>query len=371
MQIRKITAPTLKEAMDKMRDELGEDAIVLSTKVIEGDMKLGYKKMFELTAGVEEQKRNLKSTKPVPKQNPAAKNFDSELKKLTEKIYRSSTEMVVDDSNTEPGTGVVNKENKLLASLNNILLDKEIDKRSANMIVEQLSKYSGMINEKNIGSYIVSTISSMIPTSQFEIDKKKKPKIISLVGPTGVGKTTCIAKLAVISKLIHNLDVGLITIDTYRLGALDQLKIFAEISNIDFLVAYEPSDLTSIMSKYRKKDLIFIDTVGRSQNNAGLLKGIGEFLKPVKVDEIYLVLSATSTTRHMVDVAEKFKILNYDSIIFTKLDEAVAFGNMLNLITKTKRPIKYLTNGQVIPDDIIAADPEFIANAIYTGSLTK
>jgi len=211
----------------------------------------------------------------------------------------------------------------------------------------------------------------MIPTSNFEVKKSKKPTIVSLVGPTGVGKTTCIAKLAVISKILHNLDVGLISIDTYRLGALDQLKIFSEISAIDFFVAYEPSDMVSLISKMRKKDLIFIDTVGRSQNQPSQLKGIQDFLSTVKMDDTYLVLNSTATSKNLIDVAEKFKSLNYNGLIFSKLDEAVTFGNILNITYKFDTPIKYLTNGQVIPDDIIAADPDFIANMIYSGKITQ
>ena len=211
-------------------------------------------------------------------------------------------------------------------------------------------------------------LSSMIPTYNFELKKTGKPKVISFVGPTGVGKTTCIAKLAVIAKILHNLDVGLISIDTYRLGAIDQLKIFSEISKTDLLVAYEPEEMAKHLNSFRKKDIIFVDTAGRSPRNTEQLQKTRIFLDLLKSNETFLVLSTTSNTKSMLDAAEKFSLFNYSSFIFTKIDEAVTFGSIVNLTTSNNKPVAYLSNGQTIPDDIISADSEFIANMIFTGN---
>jgi len=368
MQIKKFRAGTLKDAIKLMKEELGESALVLSTKIIDED---DDDKRFELTAGIEDDNSVLAEEKPRVKKTVKEQNvFDNELKKLNDKIYVQQQKKT--SANVEVNKQKINqyfKTEKTSAGneVKEILRQREIDEPIIETILSQLKKHK----EENIDNYIISTIESMIPTSGFQYDKKKKPKIISLVGPTGVGKTTCIAKLAVISKILHNLDIGLISIDTYRLGALDQLKILAEVSNIDFLVAYEPSDMPKLMAKFRKKDIVFIDTVGRSQKNAVLLKGINDFLKAVSIDEIYLVQSSTTTLKTMYDIAEKFKVLNYDGVIFTKVDEAAAYGNILNLVHKFNVPVKYLTNGQVIPDDIIAADSEFIAKMIYSGNFDQ
>jgi flagellar biosynthesis protein FlhF len=218
---------------------------------------------------------------------------------------------------------------------------------------------------------VLSSIASLIPTNKLKLERNKKAKKVALVGPTGVGKTTCIAKLSVISKLIHNLDIGLISADTYRLGAIDQLRIFSEISNIELKVASEAGEMADIINKFRKKDLIFIDTAGRSQNNIQQLYETKEFLNAAQVDETYLVVSSTSSTKLLLDVLKKYKLFNYDSVIYTKIDEAVTFGSILNVAVKKNIPISFLSNGQVIPDDIIAADSEFIANMIYTGKINK
>jgi flagellar biosynthesis protein FlhF len=298
-----------------------------------------------------------------------AKDFQTEIKKMTEKIYGVASESKKIKPNEKRNIPSQKMESSEISKIKLDLVDKDVNEKIANAVANKVTQYSPLLDGTNKEDYIVSTLASMIPTSDFKLNTGSKPKVISLVGPTGVGKTTCIAKLAVISKILHNLNIGLISIDTYRLGALDQLKIFSEISNIDFLVAYEPSDIPKFMRKFKNKDIVFIDTVGRSQNNTKLLNSINDFLTQVKVDETYLVLNSTSDYKIMLDVAKKFKVLNYDGLIFSKLDEAISYGNIVNLVTEIKTPIKYLTNGQVIPDDIIAADSEFIAKMIYRGKI--
>lgn len=395
MQIKKYIALTLKEASQQMKNELGSDAIVLSTRIIDDDPRYGRKRVFELTAGVEDdydkKKLNAATPKTLKTQTPVKpqtkqRTFADELQELSERVYLPSEKeaaaqelkpqsLKARSSAAKPGA--VKKDNRKetlereLKEISDTLIAREVQKSIADVIIDQLGKYQEFLQPSNIDSYVISTISSMIPTSPFEVQKKQKSKVIALVGPTGVGKTTCIAKLAVISKILHNLNIGLISLDTFRLGAIDQLKIFSEISNIEMRVAYEPQEIPGLIAEFKKKDIVFIDTAGRSQNNSGLLKETGRFLASTKVDEVYLVLSTTSTTKNILDVAQKFKVLNYNGVVFTKLDEAVSFGNILNVTANFNVPVKYLTNGQIIPDDIIAADPQFIANMIYTGKISK
>jgi len=375
MQIKKFLAPTLKQATVQMKSELGGDAVILGTRVVLKEDKYGSKKMFEITAGVDDDqavsKPNVQNRKA-----PVKENFAEELKKLSNKIYvnpaAQNSLKTIPAKKVNRNTLKQRHANLLEDELKEIvdtLFHREVQKTIVSSIINQLKKNKDFLDTTNIDSYVLSSISSMIPTYNFEVNKKNKPKKVALVGPTGVGKSTCIAKLAVISKILHNLNVGLISIDTYRLGALDQLRIFSEVSNIDMLVAYEPADMPRLMNSFKDKDIIFIDTAGRSQRNTEHLKVNREFLTSCGVDETYLVLSTTSTTKNLFDVAEKFKIFKYNSVIFTKIDEAVTHGNILNIITQFDIPVSFLTNGQVIPDDIISADPEFISKMIYTGKL--
>ncbi|MBZ0198927.1 MAG: flagellar biosynthesis protein FlhF [Ignavibacteriaceae bacterium] len=375
MQIKKYVAATLKEATVKMKEELGGDAIILGTRIIEGDQRFGVQRMFEISAGIDDKLSSV--TEPGLRAkfvtDESGSDYLAELKKLNEKIYKKP-ELVHDDKKRQILEAIKKNKPSLNTELKEIvetLQFREIQKSTINAIVAQLKKYKSFLTTENIDSYLVSSIAAMIPTYQFELKKQKEPKVVSLVGPTGVGKTTCIAKLAVISKILHNLNIGLISIDTYRLGALDQLRIFSEISNTDMLVAYEPKEMPGLLNKFKKKDIIFIDTAGRSQNSTEHLKETKMFLTAGGVSETHLVLSSTSSTRNLIDVAEKFKVFNYKSVMFTKVDEAVSYGNMLNLVFNYDVPVMFLTNGQVIPDDIISADSEFIANMIYRGKMTK
>lgn len=363
MQIKKYTANTLKEAMEKMKNDLGGEAVVLSTKVLKNE---GKEKVFEITAGIEQEKAVV-DVKPEKHFKENKFGFNKELEDLSKKIVKEREEF--QKRKSQVNRTISDDLSSDFEEILEILTAREIDLHNARKVIEQLNKYEKFLNKENLDQYVISTLGAMIPTEAFEINKNSRPNIITLVGPTGVGKTTCIAKLAVISKILHNLDIGLITIDTYRLGAIDQLKIFSEISNIDFLVAYDPSDLRKQVDKFKKKDIIFIDTVGRSQNNTALLQDIKNILGNVRIDETYLVLNSSTTSKNLIDIASKFEILDYDAFIFTKLDEAVSFGSIFNVVNAFNKPIKYLTNGQVIPDDIIGADSEFISNLIYTGKI--
>ena len=381
MQLKKFTAPTLKEATQKMKKEIGNNAVILGTRVIEGDIELGISKAFELTAGVETDflpqsagaDVQVEEKKAHPKTN---KTFAEELQNITNKVYgdeyvtagrkNPAKQGLSEDEAATQQKSYSNDLNEVIDILNL----REVQKPIIEAIVDNLKQYSGFLHQTNIDNYVLSGIASMIPTHKFKLQKNQKLKAVALVGPTGVGKTTCIAKLAVISKILHNLDIGLISVDTYRLGAIDQLKIFSEISSIEMQVAYEVKDIPSIMNKFKKKDIVFIDTVGRSQKNSEQLTKTKEFLDAAGVDETFLVLSSTNSTKNLFDTAERFQVFNYDSIIFTKIDEGVSFGNLLNVVANFNVPVSFLSNGQVIPDDIISASPEFIAKMIYTGKIS-
>ncbi|MCX6151042.1 MAG: flagellar biosynthesis protein FlhF [Ignavibacteriales bacterium] len=373
MQIKKYLAPTLKEALEQLKNELGDDAVVLSTRVVTSNTNTGTKKQYEVVAGTESNRpketAHPKLVDTIIDDNP--KNTIEELQRLKDKVFphheKPKKEIKIENLKSERIKNAVTPAK--LKEIKEDLLVKEIFPSVVNKIVDQLSQQSDFIKSGNIDENIVSTIASLVRSANFEVKKSKEPKVVSLVGSTGVGKTTCIAKLAVISKIFHMLDIGIITIDTFRLGAIDQLKIFAEISNVELLVCYEPTDLKKLVNKFKKKDLIFIDTAGRSQNNTASINEMKKFLSSIEIDETFLVLSSTASTRNLLDVIKKFQPLNFTGLIFTKLDESAAFGNILNVSSKVETPIKFLTNGQVIPDDIIAADSDFIAKMIFTGNI--
>lgn len=379
MQIKKYRAASLKEATQIMKSELGSEALILGTKVVadENDSRL---KLYEITAGVDKFEIAEETKAKVIKQNFSQSNsFADEMKNMTAKIYEQNQNQKQRISETYGVQQKIEKEvettvakpvadDRMKAIIKN-LSEREVQKSVILSIMEQLKKYKNFLSKDNLENYVQTCLGSLILTKTLDLNVKKQNKVIALVGPTGVGKTTTIAKLALIAKIIHKLDVGLISIDTYRLGAIDQLKSFADVSHTDFLVAYEPSEMPTLMKKFAKKDIVFIDTVGRNHKNDAQLQSNLDFLSSVKVDETFLVLSATSSTRNLIEIAKKFKMFNYSAFIMSKIDEAVVHGNIINLSTKTGNPIAFLTNGQMIPDDIISADKDYIANLIYTGQL--
>jgi len=381
MHIKKFRASSLKEATQIMKNELGAEALILGTRVVpdENDKRL---KLYEITAGYDKFEVAQETKEKVAKQNIEKEiSFSDEIKKMTERVYQQKVNQkqkvseaygvnikAADEVKSKQKTAPVVDDK--MKEIIKTLTEKEIQKSVVLSIMEQLKKYKNFLSKDNLENYVQTCLSSLILTKSLDLNVKKQNKVIALVGPTGVGKTTTIAKLALIAKIINKLDVGLISIDTYRLGAVDQLKSFADVSHTDFLVAYEPGEMPALMKKFAKKDIVFIDTVGRNHKNDAQLKSNLDFLSSIKVDETFLVLSATSSTRNLLDIAKKFKIFDYSSYIFSKIDEAVVHGNIVNLSMKTGSPIAFLTNGQTIPDDIISADKDYISNLILTGRIS-
>lgn len=191
----------------------------------------------------------------------------------------------------------------------------------------------------------------------------QKPRVVALVGPTGVGKTTTIGKLAAGFSIVDKRKVALITADTYRVAAVEQLKTFGEIIGVPVEVVMTPSGLREALAIHRDKELIFIDTAGRSPQHDLHMSELRAFLDRAQADLTMLVMSATTNTTDQVQVFNRFAPLA-THLIFTKLDETISPGNLLNVIDQTSLPVAYLTNGQNVPDDIEAATPERLTRYI-------
>ncbi len=189
-------------------------------------------------------------------------------------------------------------------------------------------------------------------------------RIVALVGPTGVGKTTTVAKLAANLKLTQGARVGLITVDTYRIAAVEQLKTYAEIIDLPLAVVNDPSEMPRSLDELGPVDLVFIDTAGRSPRDEVKIRELAEFLQQARPDEVYLVLSAVAGERSLRSALERFSSVQVDRLILTKLDEADSLGGLLSVLGLSSRPVSYLTTGQGVPDDIEPADRRRLARLI-------
>lgn len=187
-------------------------------------------------------------------------------------------------------------------------------------------------------------------------------KVIAFVGPTGVGKTTTLAKLAAVYGLQRQLNVAMITLDTYRISAVDQLKTYAQIMDIPLQVALNVTELWQAVQFHQDKDLILIDTAGHSQNDVDSMKAIHNFFSGRSDIEIHLLLSATTKSEDLTDIVEKFSALKPRHLIFTKLDETRSYGALFTQLVKTKKPVSFVTVGQSVPEDLAFATKELLAD---------
>jgi flagellar biosynthesis protein FlhF len=196
-----------------------------------------------------------------------------------------------------------------------------------------------------------------------------KPRVIALVGPTGVGKTTTVAKLAATYKLRHSLRVGLITADTYRIAAVEQLRTYASIIALPMRVALTPTDMAAACQAMRDCDVILIDTAGRSPTDTAKIEELVRFLAAAEPDEVHLVLSSTSSEQAMLRTVERFAPVKPNRVLFTKLDEAVNFGVLVNVARAASASLSYLTMGQEVPDQIEPGRAHRLAGLVLDGRL--
>lgn len=217
---------------------------------------------------------------------------------------------------------------------------------------------------------IKDLISRRVQTSGSIVLMPGSLKAVALIGPTGVGKTTTIAKLAAHYALVEKKKVGLLTVDTYRIAAVEQLKTYSQIIDIPLGVAYTQADVLPAVAQFKDFDLLLIDTAGRSQKNimqVGELKSMLETLRC----ETHLVLSAQTKESDMIEAAERFSAAHVDRLLFSKLDETSSYGTLLNVADKTGIPLSYFTVGQKVPEDIEVADGKRLADLILQSAVSS
>jgi flagellar biosynthesis protein FlhF len=232
-----------------------------------------------------------------------------------------------------------------------------------------------LADEAIVRQTILRHLAAMVPVAG-DIQKPRgpadgRPLTIALVGPTGVGKTTTVAKLAAAYKLRHGRRVGLVTTDTYRIAAVDQLRMYANIIGLPLKVALTPADMVTACEALADCDTILIDTAGRSQRDAGRLDELREFLGAARPHETHLVLASTASERVLLDSAARFASVGPDRVIFTKLDEAVNFGVLFTVARRIELKLSYLTTGQEVPDQIEVGRPDRLARFLLDGAAAR
>lgn len=343
MRVKKFHASSINEAAELMKKEFGENAVILHTKKGKKSGLFGLfgKPFYEIIGAIDENndipaKSTIKqASKPNLVMNNSSRSND--WSSAVQKIYQQL------QSRGVPHT----------ASLDLI-----------KAVLRQVPK-KDYDNYEVLSKQLSETISSYIKVQE-PWEFTQQTKVVTLIGPTGVGKTTTVAKLAANFHLIANKDVGLITLDTYRIAAVDQLKTYADIINVPLRVAYNANELQSYLREMGEKDLVLIDTAGRSHLNKKALTELQTVLEAVN-SEVDLVVSATTKSEDLAAIVDAYQSLNFDNIILTKIDETNDFGVIFQAATYAKVPIAFLTTGQSVPDDIEVAEVHNLTKMVMGG----
>jgi flagellar biosynthesis protein FlhF len=251
------------------------------------------------------------------------------------------------------------------------LVENAVASDTAQQLVARVREELGeeQLRDRNVvRACLARRIEAMLPVAgPIRPARTGEPRLIALVGPTGVGKTTTIAKLAANLRLREHLAVGLITIDTYRIAAVEQLKTYARIIDVPIEVAMTPRQLEDAVARMGDQDVILIDTAGRSQRDEAKINELRRFFDAVQPDEVHLVLSSACSEKALFDTVRRFRPLDINRVIFTKLDEAIGFGVMLACLQRAEAGLSYVTTGQDVPDDIQVGERKALAQLILGG----
>ncbi len=372
VKVKRFIADNSQEAMLKVKMELGKDAVILHSRKIQRPGIFGFlkKPLVEMFVAVDEPDEKDKHSVVNPVQNnPDVRLFDNnKIDELQAKIgnIENMLNHFIAKAVEDPADLSFQKPPELFEKYYNLLLENDVDEKLTQKmmnIVQRQFSFS-LENEKAIQNAIKVLIKEYLGTaSTLEENMKKQSKII-FVGPTGVGKTTTLAKLAAKASVGMGKSVGLITADTYRIAAVEQLKTYSEILNIPIKVIYEPKEVVEAIEIYKDKDIILIDTAGRNHKVEEQLQEVKELIGYVEEPDVFLVVSALTAYKDIVSITRSYQFLDRYKLLFTKLDEATTLGNILNMRTLTGKPLSYFTTGQSVPDDIEIADAEKIANII-------
>ena len=411
MIIKKFTGKTEAEATEAAKKELGSTLVIMNVREVKkkGLFAFLLPKQIEVTAALEEEAParpqygsilRTAADKEIrtEQQNLLAKNSTENIEKKldslqtllesqlnnrqSEKEESAKTQDVPDaeekEDKTQDMAGAEKKEeeknpeqDKFIRLLYNKMLDNEMDEKYVNSILEDASKTKKAdLPFDYLLANIYQKMVLKFGRSEGITPSEEGPRIVLFIGPTGVGKTTTIAKLAGRYCVEEKKKVALLTADTYRIAAAEQLRTYANILETPFRIIYTPEELQAAVEDYWDCDYIFIDTAGRSHQNTDQLEKMKEMVAALKRPEsyqVFLVLSATTKYRDLQKIADCYgKIADFE-LIFTKLDETEAVGNLLNMKLYTDAPIAYVTCGQNVPDDMEAFNPQKTVKQILGG----
>lgn len=403
MIIKKYIAKTEEEAIENAKKELGNDVVVMNVKETKpkGLFSFLRHKLTEVTVALEDEHEKYSPLRKEAVSNNASAEGQKKLESTTSieeklenlqnllvsklqseeerKMQQKNSEIMSDSEKAEEKTEEIisdaeEKDDeylKFVKVLYNMMIDNEVDEHYANQIIDGLDK--GYKPSQTFDHLLASVYQRMIlKLGKPEVIEpaQEGPKVIAFIGPTGVGKTTTIAKIASQYAVEQKKKVALVTADTYRIAAAEQLRTYANIMQVPFRVIYGEEDMVAAIKDFKEYDYIFVDTMGHSHRNEEQrdnTKNLIEAIERVAESQCYLVLSATTKYKDLLKIVDNYKVIADYHLIFTKLDETYTLGNLLNLKLYTNTSIAYVTCGQNVPEDIEIFNPQKIVKVLLGG----
>jgi len=359
MIIRNYLVNDMYEAMVKIKQDLGSNAVIVSKRSVRQKGFWGFMKkhLIEVTAATESPENLEKETRRKSDEEEEKRLLSCKAEEGIHKEMNELRSMVMKLVEKEKSDVSLKSSPKIRNDLYDTMIEMDFNKK----VIDDFSEFC---RGKNVADEDVNRI-ILYEFLKDRLNAKVKTDLprgrtMVFVGPTGVGKTTTIAKIASSESLINQKKVGLITIDTYRIGAVEQLKIYANILDIPLEVVATHEEMKEAMKRLDECDLILVDSTGRSHKNDRQLVEMKKYIDDIKDKNIFLVASMTTKNTDFVKIVKNYDCMEYDHFIFTKLDETQSYGNIINASYYSDKPVSYISMGQVVPDDLKIATKDLL-----------
>jgi flagellar biosynthesis protein FlhF len=366
MKVKKYRASSMPEVMKKVRAELGAQAVILQSKTVYSGGFLGLfkKKNIEVVAAVDpnaalvtempDTVRPPVEQKPVLTMPAELKSEMNNMKKMIQELQKSASSSVLYPDAMKSVMDQLERQGIL----------RELRDQTASYLLEKWNVEKAAVTEQQTKEWAFDYLKNCLPS--INPNQKKTVKYFYLLGPTGVGKTTTIAKLASKQVLEENKKVAFITMDTYRIAAIEQLKTYAGLLNAPMNVAYSEEDMKQAIREFDSFESVFIDTAGRNYLEGQYVADLQPFIRQrIKESAYFLVLSAAAKEEDLHEIIKNFSSVKMDGFIFTKVDETKTKGLIINLMYTYKVGTSYITNGQNVPDDLIESSNDILIECLF------
>lgn len=367
MEIKTFRAKTMQQALDLVRREMGPEATVLHTRELNANLigRMFRGRQFEIAASSEVRvPARLAQTSALEPDYTARyrDDFQQQQDDGLQELHALAAQLQHVDHHSEQQLP------ETLFDVYTDLIESDIEESVAQELIERL-RHEPQLNPRDASAFratLAQILEDELHVAGPITASSGQGRIVALVGPTGVGKTTTIAKLAANYRLRENKRVGLITVDTYRIAAVEQLRTYAEIIDLPMEVVSTPREMREAKARMSDLDLVLMDTAGRSPRDEVRIQELKSMLAEAAPEEVHLVLSAVGGARSLASTAERFATVGTTAMIVTKLDEATALGNLISVTRRSGLPVSYLTDGQNVPDDIQIAHSRTLAELILS-----